>query len=101
MLQRLIEHEIEGKPAAKQMKLAIIPGFNLLVPQGKLVGGDLQVDPALLAAGPDRMRPHLDQLPREECPAARRHLRLCRQARDDCRLHQSRPPRRERLGPAR
>ena len=48
------------------MKLAIIPGFNLLVPQGKLVGGTLQVDPALLAARPDRLRHDLDQLPREE-----------------------------------
>ena len=45
MLQRLIEHEIEGKPAAKRMKLAIIPGFNLLVPQGKLVGGTFKSTP--------------------------------------------------------
>ena len=34
MLQQLLAHEIEGKPEAARMKLAIIPGFNLLVPQG-------------------------------------------------------------------
>ena len=45
MLQRLIEHEIEGKPVAKRLKLAIIPGFNLLVPQGKLVGGTFKSTP--------------------------------------------------------
>jgi hypothetical protein len=38
-LQRLIAEEIEGKPPARQMALAIIPGFNLLVPNGKKVGG--------------------------------------------------------------
>jgi hypothetical protein len=45
MLQRLIEHEIEGKPAAKRMQLAIIPGFNVLIPQGKLVGGTSKSTP--------------------------------------------------------
>ena len=40
MLQRLIAEEIETRPdVARRMKLAIIPGFNVLVPQGKLVGG--------------------------------------------------------------
>jgi hypothetical protein len=45
MLQRLIEHEIEGKAPARLMKLAIIPGFNVLVPQGKLVGGTFKSTP--------------------------------------------------------
>ena len=45
MLQQLIAREIEGKPIAKQMKLAIIPGFNVLVPQGKLVGGTFKKTP--------------------------------------------------------
>jgi hypothetical protein len=45
MLQRLIEHEVEGKAPAKLMKLAIIPGFNVLVPQGKLVGGTFKSTP--------------------------------------------------------
>jgi len=45
MLQQLIKHEIEGKPIAKQMRLAILPGFNLLVPQGKRVGGTLKSTP--------------------------------------------------------
>lgn len=45
MLQQLIAREIEGKPIAQQMRLAIIPGFNVLVPQGKLVGGTFKRTP--------------------------------------------------------
>ena len=45
MLQTLIAKEIEGKPEARRMKLAIIPGFNVLVPQGKLVGGTFKSTP--------------------------------------------------------
>ncbi|MEA1072750.1 DUF3089 domain-containing protein [Sphingomonas sp. LY160] len=45
MLQQLIAREIEGRPAAKQMRLAIIPGFNVMVPQGKLVGGTFKSTP--------------------------------------------------------
>ncbi len=45
MLQQLIEHEIEGKPIAKRMVRAIIPGFNVLVPQGKLIGGTFRSTP--------------------------------------------------------
>lgn len=51
MLQQLIAHEIEGKPEANRMKLAIIPGFNLLVPQGKLVGGTLKQTPICSKSG--------------------------------------------------
>ncbi|MEO7814246.1 MAG: DUF3089 domain-containing protein [Sphingomicrobium sp.] len=50
-LIQLIAKEIEGKPAlARQMKLAILPGFNLLVPQGKAVGGSLKKIPICTAA---------------------------------------------------
>jgi hypothetical protein len=46
MLQMLISREIENNPAvAARMKLAIIPGFNVLVPQGKLVGGTFKKTP--------------------------------------------------------
>ncbi|MGI8705802.1 MAG: DUF3089 domain-containing protein [Sphingomicrobium sp.] len=45
MLQELIKGEIEGKPIAKQMVRAIIPGFNLYVPQGKRVGGTFKSTP--------------------------------------------------------
>jgi hypothetical protein len=45
MLEKLIAREIEGRPVARQMKLAILPGYNLLVPQGKLVGGTLKSTP--------------------------------------------------------
>jgi hypothetical protein len=46
LLQQLIAREIETNPAlAPRMQLAIIPGFNLLVPQGKLVGGTFKKTP--------------------------------------------------------
>jgi hypothetical protein len=46
MLQMLIAKEIENNPAvAARMKLAIIPGFNVIVPQGKLVGGTFKKTP--------------------------------------------------------
>lgn len=45
MLQELIAREIEGRPVARRMRLAIIPGFNVLVPQGKLVGGTFKSTP--------------------------------------------------------
>lgn len=51
MLQQLIADDIEGKPEASRMKLAIIPGFNVLVPQGKLVGGTFKSTPVCSKAG--------------------------------------------------
>ena len=51
MLQLLLSHEIEGKPIAKQMKLAIIPGYNVVVPAGKRVGGTFKSLP--LCDSPD------------------------------------------------
>jgi hypothetical protein len=46
MLQQLIAREIEKDPALlKRMKLAIIPGYDVLVPQGKLVGGTFKTVP--------------------------------------------------------
>jgi hypothetical protein len=46
MLQMLIAKEIENNPAvASRMKLAILPGFNVIVPQGKLVGGTFKKTP--------------------------------------------------------
>ena len=50
-LQRLIAEEIEGKPAAARMALAIIPGFNTLVPEGKNVGGTFKTTPLCTRAG--------------------------------------------------
>jgi len=54
MLQQLIKREIEGKPVARQMLRAIIPGFNTLVPQGKRVGGTFKSTP--LCASPSETR---------------------------------------------
>ncbi len=52
MLQQLIAREIETNPAvAARMRLAIIPGFNVLVPQGRLVGGTFKIDAALQPPG--------------------------------------------------
>ena len=45
MLQEIIKNEIEGKPIARQMRLAILPGYNLYVPQGRRVGGTLKSTP--------------------------------------------------------
>ena len=52
MLQMLIAREIENNPAvAARMKLAIIPGFNVIVPQGKLVGGTFKRTPLCSSPG--------------------------------------------------
>ena len=46
MLQMLIANVIEKDPAvAARMKLAILPGFNVIVPQGRLVGGTFKATP--------------------------------------------------------
>lgn len=46
MLQKLIAREIEKDPAlAKRMQLAIIPGFNVLVPEGRQAGGTFHKTP--------------------------------------------------------
>ena len=52
MLQMLIANEIEKNPAlAARMKLAIIPGFDVLVPQGRLVGGTFKKTPLCSSPG--------------------------------------------------
>jgi len=45
LLIELIKREIEGKPVARQMLRAILPGFNVLVPQGGKVGGTFRLTP--------------------------------------------------------
>ncbi len=50
MLQQLIARDIEGRPEAKRMKLAIIPGFNVMVPQGRRVGGTFKSTPLCATA---------------------------------------------------
>ena len=51
MLQQLLARDIEGRPEAKRMKLAILPGFNVMVPQGKRVGGTFKSTPLCAAPG--------------------------------------------------
>jgi Protein of unknown function (DUF3089) len=50
-LLKLIQDEIEGKPAAKKMLLAILLGWAVEVPQGKLIGGSLKSTPLCSKAG--------------------------------------------------
>ncbi|MFL6733964.1 MAG: DUF3089 domain-containing protein [Sphingomicrobium sp.] len=45
MLIELIKQQIDGKPVQQQMLRAYLPGFNLLVPQGRRVGGDFKSVP--------------------------------------------------------
>ena len=73
MLQQLIAREIENNPAvAARMKLAIIPGFNVLVPAGKAGRRHVQEDAAVQPPGRDRLRHQPgQQLSREERPARR------------------------------
>jgi hypothetical protein len=52
MLQQLIVHEIETNPkVAARMKLAILPGYNVLVPEGKLLGGTFKKTPLCSRVG--------------------------------------------------
>jgi hypothetical protein len=51
MIQELIRHEIEGKPVARRMLRAIIPGYNVLVPQGQVVGGTFKSTPLCMSPG--------------------------------------------------
>lgn len=50
MLEQLIRREIEGKPIAKQMLRAYLPGWNILVPPGQLKGGSFQSVPLCASA---------------------------------------------------
>ena len=55
MLIELIARDIERDPAlAKRMMLAILPGYDLLVPQGRRVGGNLKSTP--LCSRPGEVR---------------------------------------------
>jgi hypothetical protein len=51
VLKRLLAEEIDGKPVQKQLVSAILPGTNLLVPSGKVVGGDLKSIPLCTRIG--------------------------------------------------
>ncbi len=48
---RLIQQEIEGKPAAKRMLSAILLGWPVEVPAGKLVGGSFKSTPLCTRLG--------------------------------------------------
>ncbi|WP_303782734.1 DUF3089 domain-containing protein [Sandarakinorhabdus limnophila] len=50
VLKALIQTEIEGMPVAKQIIAAYLAGHNLLVPEGKDVGGDLKSTPLCRSA---------------------------------------------------
>jgi hypothetical protein len=50
-LQRLIQDEIDGKPLAKRMVAAVIPGWAVEVPPGKIVGGTFKATPLCTRMG--------------------------------------------------
>lgn len=50
LLKRLLADEIDGKPVAKQMLSAILPGSTVLVPRDKDVGGDFKALPLCRSA---------------------------------------------------
>ncbi len=51
MLIQLLSRDIEGRPEAKRMKLAVVPGFNVMVPVGKRVGGTFKSTPLCASLG--------------------------------------------------
>lgn len=51
MLTRLLAEEIEGSPAADRMLSALLLGFNVEVPEGKLVGGSFKRTPLCTRVG--------------------------------------------------
>jgi hypothetical protein len=50
-LLRLLQEEIEGKPMQKRMLSAILLGWTVEVPEGKLVGGSLKTIPLCTSVG--------------------------------------------------
>jgi Protein of unknown function (DUF3089) len=50
LLKRLVAEEIDGKPAAKQLLSAMLIGHNVLVADGKDVGGDFKATPLCRSA---------------------------------------------------
>lgn len=50
-LNRLLAREIEGKPEAGRMLSALLIGFNVEVPEGKLVGGTFKQTPLCTRVG--------------------------------------------------
>jgi hypothetical protein len=50
-LLKLLAEEIEGKPAARRMLSAILLGWTVEVPEGKLVGGSLKSTPLCTRVG--------------------------------------------------
>lgn len=51
MLSMLLAREIEGKPEAARMLSAMLLGFNIEVPEGKLVGGTFKQTPLCSRVG--------------------------------------------------
>ncbi len=51
VLKRLIAEEIDGKPVQTQLVTAILAGTNVLVPAGRLTGGDFKSIPLCTAVG--------------------------------------------------
>lgn len=50
-LLRLLQEEIEGKPEARDMVAAYLIGWNVMVPEGRVVGGSLRTTPLCTRRG--------------------------------------------------
>jgi Protein of unknown function (DUF3089) len=50
MLADLLGKQIEGKPVQKQPVSALLPGFNVIVPKGREVGGTFSQVPLCRSA---------------------------------------------------
>ena len=79
-LIRLLAAEIEGRPEAARMLSALLIGFNVEVPEGRLVGGTFRTTPLCTRAGQTGCVDHLRLLPRRGAAAGRRPVRPRRRA---------------------
>lgn len=52
LLKRLVAEEVDGRPLARRLLSAVLPGTTVLVPRGRAVGGDFRALP--LCAKPEQ-----------------------------------------------
>jgi hypothetical protein len=88
-LTRLLAEEIEGSPTAKRMLSALLIGHNIEVPEGKLVGGSFKRTPLCTKVGQTGCVVTYVSF-RASSPPSPGSM-FGRAARNDDRLHQSRP----------
>ena len=100
-LVRLLAEEIEGRPEAARMLSALLIGYNVEVPEGRVTGGSFRTTPLCTRAGQTGCVDHLRLVPRGGAAAGRRPVRPRRPAGPHHRLHQSGRARQRAAGAAR